>query len=949
MEHDKKSSKFISWFLTKPKTTGFLVFLMLSFVISFIVSQRYQITKEKERREMNTILNAVHRNIEQSLKNCYTTTLTLALTINDNGVPENFEYFGAKLLESNASIDAVQLVPNGVIKYTYPMKGNEQAMNLNILESPSLKKEALKSIENQKMYFAGPFELKQGGLGIVGRLPVFKKNKFWGFSAVIIRMETLLKISGISAIDSTKYYFQISKISPVTQKEEFFLPSKKDFSKNFYVSPLITDGDWRLYLFSKNQYHLYPYILLPGILGLILAALFGILLTAFLRKPAELQLLVHNQATKLLNAEIKFKTIFDQAAVGMAHVDSYSGNYIEINTRHCNMVGYTPQEMKQKNFQSITHPDDLEEDLLNLKKLREGKIREYSMEKRYITKSGTIIWVYLTVSPLWKLNEKATTHICIVEDITLKKEAEDLIKKSEIRFKSLFDDSPVALWEEDFSSVKNYLGELNLIGEKPEIVADYLNSYPEVVQKCISLVKVIDVNNECLAQYAPKTKSELIDRNRVDILFGKESLESFTTHLCAICNGQKQLMLDTQIKKPTGEIRDIHLRYSVMKGYEESLERVIISTEDITDRKAAEKIIHSSQKRIKSLINTIDGIVWECDVETFSFSFISKKVEDILGFTAKEWMESPTFWEDHIYPDDKKWATDYCASNTKENLNHDFEYRMIAKNGSIIWLRDIVNVVIENGIAVSLRGIMIDITKTKEAEKDLINSLSLVTEQNKRLLNFSYIVSHNLRSHTSNIEAITSLIDSSESEEETKQMVQLLKSVSNSLNETMHNLNEVVSIQTNIGLLSESLNLNQYIDNIQNILSEQILMKEASIANNIPHDVIINYNPAYLESILLNLISNAIRYSHPKRKPIITLEYLTENNIKVLQITDNGIGIDLKKHGDKIFGMYKTFSTNNDSRGIGLFITKNQIEAMGGSISVESELHRGTTFKIYIK
>ena len=1076
MESEKKWSKFNSWFLTKPKTTGFLVFLILSSIVIFIGWQRYQILKEKERQEMYNILDAIHRNIDQSLKNCYTTTLTMALTINDNGIPENFDYFGAQLLKSNTSIDAIQLVPNGVIKYIYPMKGNEQAMNLNVLESPTLKKEALKSIENQKMYFAGPIKLKQGGIGIVGRLPVYKKNKFWGFSAVIIKLETLLKVSGINAIDTTKYYFQFSKINPITQKEDFFLPLKKGYNENYYVSPLIQDGDWRLSLSSKEQNPFYPYILLPGFLGLIFAALFGYLITVLLRKPAELQFLVRKQTRKLLNTEIKFKAIFDQAGIGIAHIDSFSGNFIEINKRFCDLIGYTQEEMRQKDFLSITYPDDLENDLLNMEMLREGKIREYTIEKRYLAKSGAVIWINLTVSPLWKINETPTTHICIVEDITLKRESKELIKKSETRFKSLFDNSPIALWEEDFSAVKNYLGELHLLNENPETVISYLNEHPEVVQNCIALVKILDVSNKCLTLYKLKTKEELL--NKSNIIIGKNSTRSFTKQLIAICEGQKSMKTHTKIKTSLGETRDIHLRWNVMKGYEDNLERVIISTTDITERKAAQKNILNSQKRIRSLINTVDGIVWQCDLETFYFTFISQKVEKILGYTPEEWLANPTFWKDHIYPEDREWVTNYCVEKTSENSDHDFEYRMVAKDGTFVWLRDIVNVIIEDGKAVSLRGIMIDITETKEAEKkilesqqkiedlvnsidgivwecdyetleltfiskkseeilgytpqewmsdvnfweehihpddkeasihsfrnsitnerkqkdseyrmitkdgstiwikdlinvvfennvpvsiraimiditqakeaenDLIDSLNLVTEQNKRLLNFSYIVSHNLRSHTSNIEAITSLIETAESEEETMNMIQLLKTVSESLNETMHNLNEVVNIQTNIGLVLEPLNLKQYISNTKAVLSEQITLKEVTFFNSVPNDVLVNYNPAYLESILLNLISNAIRYSHPDRKPYITIDYFIENDMKVLQISDNGVGIDLKKYGNKIFGMYKTFSNNPDSRGIGLFITKNQIDAMGGSITVESKLNIGSTFKVYIK
>lgn len=947
MKSEKKHTKFIRWFLERPKTTGFITFLFLSYVAAFIVSQQYKLIKEDEQREMNNILHIVHQNIEQALKNCYTTTLTLALTINDKGIPENFDYVSEKLMESNTNINAVQLVPDGIIKYVHPLKGNEAALNLNILTTPNLKKEALKSIAKKKMYFAGPFELKQGGVGIVGRFPVFQNNKFWGFSAVIIELETFLETSGIKNVDDSKYYFQFSKYNIEEQKEIFYLPNKTDFSKNYNICTDIPDGDWKLYLISKHQNYLYSQIVIPAIIGFILAGLFGILIYTLLKIPEELQSLVNTQATKLLNSEIEFQAIFDQAAVGIAHIDSFSGNFIEVNNQYCQLLGYSQQEMKERNFQSITHPEDLEEDLMNLENLRDGKIKDYSIEKRYFTKAGAIVWVNLTASPLFKKNKKVTTHIAIVEDISLRKESEKLIKKSEIRFKSLFEDSPIPLWEEDFSKVKNYLQELNLINESPETVSRYFKMHPDVVEKCISLVKIIDVNTMCLNLHKVKTKKELIFG--LSKIIDNDSIPEFTKQLIAITQGEKQLITDTKLRNSEGEYRDVNLRWNVIRGYEKTLKRIIVSTEDITDRKYSEKKILNSQQRVESLINTIDGIVWECDASSFSFSFISQKVEKILGYTPEEWLENPTFWRDHIYSEDKEWVQNYCKLQIESNLNHDFEYRMVAKNGNVVWLRDIVNVVLENGKAISLRGIMIDVTKTKEVEKELHTSFNLVTEQNKRLLNFSYIVSHNLRSHTSNIASIVALIESSETEEEREQMMELLKTVSSSLNETMLHLNDVINIRTNIGLISEPLYLEHYITTVKNVLSNQISSNEVTILTEIPEDTVINYNPAYLESILYNIISNSIRYRDHSRKAIITIKFFMENDMKVLQISDNGIGIDLVRNADKIFGMYKTFSNNLDSKGIGLFITKNQIDAMGGNIIVESEPNVGTTFKIYIQ
>lgn len=100
-----------------------------------------------------------------------------------------------------------------------------------------------------------------------------------------------------------------------------------------------------------------------------------------------------------------------------------------------------------------------------------------------------------------------------------------------------------------------------------------------------------------------------------------------------------------------------------------------------------------------------------------------------------------------------------------------------------------------------------------------------------------------------------------------------------------------------------------------------------------------------MESILLNFISNAIKYSRPNIEPVITISFHKNNE---LIIEDNGLGIDLEIHGNNLFGMYKTFHPNKDSRGIGLFITKNQVEAMGGTIAVKSKVNVGTTFTIIL-
>ncbi|MGQ9798577.1 MAG: PAS domain S-box protein [Ignavibacterium sp.] len=133
---------------------------------------------------------------------------------------------------------------------------------------------------------------------------------------------------------------------------------------------------------------------------------------------------------------------------------------------------------------------------------------------------------------------------------------------------------------------------------------------------------------------------------------------------------------------------------------------------DITDRKKAEIKIRESQQQLESIINTVEGIVWEADVQTFQFKFVSKQAEKILGYPVEAWLEE-NFWQNHLHPDDKSWAINFCISARMAGESHQFEYRMIASDGRIVWLKDNVTVVKKDGKPILLRGILVDITEQK--------------------------------------------------------------------------------------------------------------------------------------------------------------------------------------------------------------------------------------------
>jgi signal transduction histidine kinase len=221
--------------------------------------------------------------------------------------------------------------------------------------------------------------------------------------------------------------------------------------------------------------------------------------------------------------------------------------------------------------------------------------------------------------------------------------------------------------------------------------------------------------------------------------------------------------------------------------------------------------------------------------------------------------------------------------------------------------------------------------------------------QNESLLNFAHIVSHNLRSHATNMTMLTNFLRMEMDVEEKQNIVEMLNKASESLNDTVQHLNEVVQVKTSATEKLTALNLQESIKKVKNNLLAVIHESKAECIMKIPKAIKVEVVPAYLDSILLNLFTNAIKYQDPGRQLKLKVSAKRSNGYIVVDFCDNGLGIDLERHQDKLFGMYKTFHTHKDAKGIGLFITKNQIEAMDGKIEVTSKVGEGSTFTIYLK
>lgn len=275
------------------------------------------------------------------------------------------------------------------------------------------------------------------------------------------------------------------------------------------------------------------------------------------------------------------------------------------------------------------------------------------------------------------------------------------------------------------------------------------------------------------------------------------------------------------------------------------------------------------------------------------------------------------------------------------------EIRMRSLHNREFWVRATGKPVYNNDQQiVGIRGVYQDIDEQKTNELNLQNSLDIVASQNSTLFNFAHIVSHDLRSHSSNLSLISHLLKEAQTSEDKLDLLSNIEDISENLEAAITQLNDMVTRQNILKKERQLVKFKDALDVVIASTSSLIKRENAEIIAEFDRLNEISYISEYLESILLNLITNAVKYKYKGRRPIIYIQTYTENGEHYLELSDNGVGIDLDEHGDKMFGMYRTFHRHPEANGIGLFITKNQVEAMGGNISVTSTVNIGTTFKI---
>lgn len=409
--------------------------------------------------------------------------------------------------------------------------------------------------------------------------------------------------------------------------------------------------------------------------------------------------------------------------------------------------------------------------------------------------------------------------------------------------------------------------------------------------------------------------------------------------------GTQEFKTQFRIIHPDGSIKYIRANAGLFKDADGKITKMVGTNWDITDQVNTQLRLDLNKESFKGSFES-SSVGMALVAKDGSWMDVNNSLCLSLGYTRKELLNL-TF-QDITHPED----LDNDLSHLQPLLDgtgesYQIEKRYFHKTGRIVYVVLTVTAVkdIEGNLSHFISQIM-DITPRIEAKKKSEQFLEITKNQNSSLLNFAHIVSHNLRSHSSNLSMLSNYLLEEEEENERKIIERMIFDASDSLHETVEHLNEVVQITTGAQEQMREVDLNSSIMNVEKNISALLSEKNVECDINIDPKHKVKAVPAYLDSVLLNLFTNSIKYSSPRRKPKITVSSKKKGKNIIVDFKDNGLGINMERHGKKLFGMYKTFHQHEDAKGIGLFITKNQIEAMDGKIEVESAVDKGTTFRV---
>jgi PAS domain S-box-containing protein len=361
--------------------------------------------------------------------------------------------------------------------------------------------------------------------------------------------------------------------------------------------------------------------------------------------------------------------------------------------------------------------------------------------------------------------------------------------------------------------------------------------------------------------------------------------------------------------------------------------------------------LQESTQNFQFLADSMPQLVWTTD-QHGNHEYFNQKWVEYTGYDV-EASQGPSVWTTLLHPEDKDRALERWQHSLTTGLPYEVEYRFQrAADGEWRWflgralpLRD------QEGTIVKWFGTCTDIEDQKRNEALMEQANRELRSINEDLDSFVYTASHDLKLPIINMASIFQELtkEATFHDPDAPLLINMFNRSLKQINATISDLAEIVKVQKEIDAHQEEVVLSELVDEVKLSIQDLIQSSGASITCDFTQVPQLVYSRVNLKSILYNLISNAVKYRSPERTPVVYLHTFHQQEYIVLQIQDNGMGMDLEKHGTKMFQMFKRFHNHVEGSGLGLYILNRIVQKNGGRIEVESQLNKGTTFTIYLK
>ncbi len=619
----------------------------------------------------------------------------------------------------------------------------------------------------------------------------------------------------------------------------------------------------------------------------------------------------HNE-TNVQNLEVahqELMTFFNAMEEVFFSVDSVSLKVIQISSGCEKLYGHKAAEFlaNSRLWFELIHPEDKhivdDEDEI----LQRGE--KISKQYRIVRKDKAVRWVENKIVPTLDETGELIRIDGITWDITERKEAEEKQRQDEARYRQIVETAQEGIWTIDENDKTNFVNK-----------------------------KICEVLG-----YAPE---EMMGKELYDFM-DKKGMEYAIACMERRRNGSKE-NLDVRYKTKSGE--DIWANISANPIFDETgkYKGALAMVTDITRRKLDEEALKKSEANLRAIFDNTDTsyILFDDELRIVSFNALAQKYSEEQN---RKKLEVNKHTSDYFSAD--RWPV------IKENLDRvangetvAYEINYTKSDGTIRW-NDVRWLNIKNNDGKNWGFILAnnDITEAKIAALERERITADLIQHIKDLEQFTYIISHNLRAPVANIIGLSDLLSEPGLDVKTKNEVVERVSLSvKNIDAVIQDLNHILQARVVVNEKKEIVYFDDIVDAIKTSIHNTVVSEKVQFNCNFDEIDSVFTVRSYIYSIFYNLSSNSIKYRQTGIAPVITIKSRKLKDKIELRFKDNGKGIDLDKNGAELFGLYKRFDTTMEGKGMGLFMVKTQVEALGGSIRIKSKLGEGTEFIVQL-